>query len=269
MMLSRPGFIFAVLVLAAGPAFATTPAQSALKPAAPEQGTPRGLTCLTQVAVPAASGPHTRIIPAVYEKQRVEIATEAGVPEWKRSDTRRLSSVFRVDPHDGSIWYLVPGPARRQVVERDVVIVPERIETIPAPAASIREVPVLCAAELTATRIKDIEAALIARGYLRGTPGGVWTAATQTAFAGFQRAQGIADVGLVTIDGLVRLGLMGDRVPGPVPAVQVARNAPVAPTARIADPAPEVAPLPTVRSQAAADDRVRRYSVQREILQPR
>ncbi len=145
-MLSRPGFIFAALIFAAGPADATASAA----------GTPPALTCLARVAAAQSTGPQTRIIPAVYEKQRVEIATEAGVPEWKRSDTRRLSAVFRVDPHDGGIYYLVPGPARRRIVERDVVVVPERIETIPAPVTIEREVSVLCAAELTSSRIRDI-----------------------------------------------------------------------------------------------------------------
>lgn len=248
MMLSRPGFIFAAFLLAAVPAHA----------ASSTAGEPHTLTCFTRVAVTPPAGPQTRIIPAVYEKQRVEIATEAGVPEWKRSDNRRLSAVFRVDPHDGGIWYLVPGPARRQVVERDVVIVPERIETIPAAPATEREVPVLCAAELTSGRIRDIETALIARGFLRGAPGGVWSTRTQAGFVGFQRANGIVDVDLVTIEGLVKLGLMNAAAPAPV-------KAPAAPAVAAVTPVPAV---PEVKTTAGADERVRRYSVQREIILP-
>ncbi len=59
----------------------------------------------------------------------------------------------------------------------------------------------------TAERIREIQAALIERGYLKGEPTGVWNAESANAMERFQQANGLEPTGRFEARSLIKLGL--------------------------------------------------------------
>jgi hypothetical protein len=78
----------------------------------------------------------------------------------------------------------------------------------------------------TPARYKEIQAALVQKGYLNGEPSGVWDADSMDAMRRYQTDQKLTPTGRVTASALIGLGL------GPKPADSPATAAPPEPAAR-------------------------------------
>jgi hypothetical protein len=163
------------------------------------------------------------VVPAVYETKYEEIMVSPATTRWEKGtgDANCLSN----DPKDCQVICLKEIPAQFNKVERKVVktpsftrqiITPAEIKIVPRqvmvkPAETIQiEVPasykkvmekrmtksggytdwreVLCGAKLTSERIRQIQNALISRGYSVGTAGAdnVFGEDTKTALKKFQ-----------------------------------------------------------------------------------
>jgi len=71
----------------------------------------------------------------------------------------------------------------------------------------------------TPARYKEIQAALVQRGYLAGEPSGVWDADSMDAMRRYQTDQKLTPTGRVTASALIGLGLGPKPADSPAPAV--------------------------------------------------
>lgn len=98
----------------------------------------------------------------------------------------------------------------------------------------------------TPERYKEIQSALVQRGYLKKDPNGVWDADSADALRRFQQDQSLEATGKLNSLSLIALGL-GPKHPAPAPAPAAPHAAPAPspapappPAAAPASPAPEV-----------------------------
>jgi len=111
----------------------------------------------------------------------------------------------------------------------------------------------------TPDRYKEIQSALVERGYLTKDASGVWDADSADALRRFQHDQSLDATGKLNSLSLIALGL-GPKHPAPAPAPVAAPTAPVAiPTAPSTTPtspaaSPALPPAPAAQSPEALKD---------------